>query len=105
MPGSIQVRQGINFLTYTSYLTDAMSTYNNSLCFIETPTQEGKLFPDDSTDPIGYSYNPVEPLFSSIKNFENTKSYYVDARQAFTLNLPGLSSKQYQWYRVLPPKQ
>lgn len=100
----IQIRSGINYVTFASKLTAAMSTYNNSLCFIESQTPEGKLFPDATTEALGYSYNPVEPLFSSIRNFENTKTYYIQARQAFSLDFPGLSSKQYQWFTVLPGK-
>ena len=104
MATEVQIRQGINFTTYLSDLTALMSTYSNSLCFIESATPEGTRWPTSATDPIGYVFLAAEPYASSIFNFENSKTYYVQARVPFTLNLPGSQTKQNQWFDVLAPK-
>ena len=104
MATTVQIRQGINFTTYVSDLTALMSTYNNSLCYIESATPQGTLNPNSATDPLGYAYLAAEPFASSITHFENTKSYYVQAREPFILTLPGNQTKQNQWFDILPPK-
>jgi hypothetical protein len=104
MATTVNIRQGTNYTTYVSDLTALMSTYNNSLCFIESATPHFTQFPNSATDPIGYSYNPVEPLLNSLKSFENSKTYYIQARVPFTLTLPGTQTKLYQWFDILPPK-
>ena len=104
MASTVQILQGINYTTYVSDLTSLMSTYNNSLCYIESTTPQGARSVTSAMSPLGFGFIPDEPEVGSLTHFEGTKTYYVQARVPFTLNLPGNQTKLNQWFDILPPK-
>ena len=99
MPASINVLEGLNEITYLGSVGGPFSTYRNSLCGIYAYAPQGTLVPPQVYDPTIYVYNPVLPI-SDLFNFESGKTYYVIAKNSFTLAFSGSDITQYTTYRI-----
>lgn len=105
MADPIQIRQGINYIGYHGSIEELMSQYDANLRIIRSATTQGKRFPSPQSDPLDVGvFIPGAPGISTLSSFEPTKSYQVNALNAFTITVPGETDKLNQIYLINPPK-